>query len=112
MVENSQLLTDHGHLMHLYAIRWPEMDAVFHLHPVPNDNSGFSEMLPAMPAGTYHLYADVVFRNGFPETETDNTMTVPAEMTGAPLGTEDASATPQAISAGQLGPVTGFRTDT
>jgi hypothetical protein len=103
MVDNSDLLTDHGHLMHLYAIRWPQMDAVFHLHPVPNGKSGFTEMLPEMPAGTYHLYADVVFRNGFPETEVA-TLTVPRGMTGAPLGTEDASAMPPAVSAGELGP--------
>jgi len=102
-VKNSQLLTDHGHLMHLYAIRWPEMDAVFHLHPMPNGETGFRETLPAMPAGTYHLYADVVFRNGFPETETA-VLPVPSGMAGAPLGNEDASAMPQAISAGQLGP--------
>lgn len=103
VVENSNLLTDHGHLMHLYAIRWPEMDAVFHLHPLPNGESGFSETLPMMPAGTYRLYADVVFRNGFPETETA-TLIVPAGMMGAPLGSEDASATPPMISAGELGP--------
>jgi len=103
LIEHSQLLTDHGHPMHLYAIRWPEMDAVFHLHPVPKTNGGFIETLPAMPAGTYHLYADVVFRNGFPETETA-ILTIPAGMDGASLGTEDASAMPQAISAGQLGP--------
>ncbi len=102
-VENSDLLTDHGHVMHLYAIRWPEMDAVFHLHPVPNGESGFSETLPGMPAGTYHLYADVVFLNGFPETETA-TLTIPAGMTGSPLGSEDASATPPAVSAEELGP--------
>jgi hypothetical protein len=102
-VENNDLLTDHGHLMHLYAIRWPEMDAVFHLHPVPNGESGFSDPLPAMPAGTYHLYADVVFRNGFPETETA-TLTIPAGMMGGPLGSEDASATPPPLSAEELGP--------
>ena len=102
-VDNSDLLTDHGHLMHLYAIRWPAMDAVFHLHPVPNSESGFSETLPAMPPGTYHLYADVVFRNGFPETETA-TLTVPQGMPKAPLGNEDASAAPQPVSAGELGP--------
>jgi len=102
-VDNDDLLTDHGHLMHLYAIRWPEMDAVFHLHPVPNTESGFTKTLPAMPAGTYRLYADVVFRNGFPETETA-TLTIPNGMTGGPLGPEDASATPSPLSAGELGP--------
>jgi len=101
-VENSQLLTDHGHLMHLYAIRWPEMDAVFHLHPVPDGKSGFSEMLPAMPPGTYHLYADVVFQNGFPETETA-TLAVPSGIARVALGPEDASASPQPISNGRLG---------
>jgi hypothetical protein len=102
-VDNSDLLTDHGHLMHLYAIRWPDMDAVFHLHPVPNAETGFTDALPTMPAGTYHLYADVVFRNGFPETETA-TLAVPVGMPGATLGSEDASATPAPVSAGQLGP--------
>jgi hypothetical protein len=103
VVENSDLLTDHGHLMHLYAIRWPAMNAVFHLHPVPEGQSGFSETLPSMPAGTYRLYADVVFRSGFPETETA-TLTVPEGMSNAPLGSEDASAMPQPVSAGELGP--------
>lgn len=102
-VKNFDLLQDHGHLMHLYAIRWPEMDAVFHLHPVPNGEAGFNEALPAMPPGEYRLFGDVVFRNGFPETETA-TLAIPAGMPGAPAGSEDASATPQAISAGQLGP--------
>jgi hypothetical protein len=103
MVDNAQFLADHGHLMHLYAIRWPQMDAVFHLHPVPNSQSGFSDTLPTMPPGTYHLYADVVFRNGFPETETA-TLSVPPGMPGTTLGVEDASAAPPAISNGQLGP--------
>ena len=103
LVDNPDLLTDHGHLMHLYAIRWPEMDAVFHLHPVPKAESGFTETLPAMPAGTYRLYADIVFRNGFPETETA-TLTIPTGMTGAPLGNEDASAMPPAVSIKELGP--------
>jgi hypothetical protein len=79
------------------------MDAVFHLHPIPSEEAGFSETLPAMPAGTYHLYADVVFRNGFPETETAS-LAIPVGMAGVPLGSEDASATPQPVSGGALGP--------
>jgi hypothetical protein len=103
VVKNSDMLLDHGHLMHLYAIREPEMDAVFHLHPEPTGRQGLSMVLPAMPAGTYKLYGDVVFLNGFPETETA-TLTVPAGVSTAPLGAEDASAAPPPISAGDLGP--------
>ncbi len=102
-VKNSDMLLDHGHLMHLYAIRRPQMDAVFHLHPEPTGNKGLSMTLPAMPPGTYKLYGDVVFLNGFPETETA-TLTVPAGVSTAPLAAEDASAAPAPLSAGELGP--------
>lgn len=101
-IDNAQLLADHGHFMHLYAIRWPQMDAVYHLHPVPDPKTGFTETLPSMPPGTYHLYADVVFRNGFPETETAS-LSIPPGMPGAPLSSEDASAAPPSIADGQLG---------
>lgn len=59
---------DHNHLMHLYAIRWPAMDVVYHLHPDQAETGDFRLTLPSMPAGDYHLYADVVHANGFPET--------------------------------------------
>ncbi|HTZ89486.1 MAG TPA: hypothetical protein VMA71_04045 [Alloacidobacterium sp.] len=59
---------DHNHIMHLYAIRWPAMDVVFHLHPDQVGSGDFHLALPTMPAGTYKLYADVVHANGFPET--------------------------------------------
>ncbi|HEY1216428.1 MAG TPA: hypothetical protein VGE93_22625 [Bryobacteraceae bacterium] len=62
------LILDHNHLMHLYMIRWPEMDVVFHLHPQPSGTGDFQLALPSMPAGDYHLYADVVHADGFPET--------------------------------------------
>jgi hypothetical protein len=29
------LAPDHGHLMHLFLVRWPDMDEVFHLHRCP-----------------------------------------------------------------------------
>ena len=99
---NDDFLPDHGHLMHLYAIRWPEMDAVYHLHPNYVGSGDLRSTLPAMPAGTYHLYGDIVHRSGFPETLTA-TLTVPPNASVATLDTEDASAAPPPLSAGELG---------
>ena len=95
-------LPDHGHLMHLYAIRQPQMDAAFHLHPVQVGTEDFRTALPAMPAGTYKLYGDVVHVTGFPETLLA-TVTIPAGMAGTPLAGEDASATPAPLDQGLLG---------
>jgi hypothetical protein len=61
-------LPDHNHLMHLYVIRMPEMDRIWHLHPELSSPGIFEHALPAMPAGNYILYADLVHQNGFPET--------------------------------------------
>jgi hypothetical protein len=111
------LLPDHGHLMHLYAIREPQMDAAFHLHPAPASKSDkhLTLTLPTMPPGQYKLFADIVRLNGFPETLTA-TLTVPASKdfpgiaAGFPdvkverLGPEDASAFPPPLSSGDLGP--------
>jgi hypothetical protein len=96
------LLPDHGHLMHLYAIRQPGMDAVFHLHPALASAGDLRTTLPSMPPGTYKLYADIVHANGFPETLSAD-LTVPANLAPAPLAPEDASAAPPAISQGELG---------
>ncbi len=99
---NNDFLPDHGHLMHLYAIREPEMDAAYHLHPVLAGVGDFRIALPAMPAGDYTLYGDVVHASGFPETLVSR-ITIPVTMSGGELGPEDASAHPQPLSAGQLG---------
>jgi hypothetical protein len=99
---NNDFLPDHGHLMHLYAIREPEMDAVFHLHPELVGPGDFRISLPVMPAGDYTLYGDVVHASGFPETLVSK-ITVPADMPGGPLGVDDAAAFPQPLSSGGLG---------
>jgi hypothetical protein len=100
---NADLLPDHGHLMHLYAIRQPGMDAVFHLHPTQVAAGDLRLTLPSMPPGTYTLYGDIVHANGFPETLTA-TLTVPPNMPPAPLASDDASAMPPALAKGDLGP--------
>lgn len=100
---NADLLPDHGHLMHLYAIREPGMDAVFHLHPSPVQPGELAMALPAMPAGRYRLFGDIVHKNGLPETLTA-TLDVPQEFHGGALAAEDASAAPASVTAGGLGP--------
>jgi hypothetical protein len=62
------LMPDHGHLMHLFLIRAPFMDAFFHLHPSVEKDGAFAATLPDMPAGHYKLFADIVRASGFPDT--------------------------------------------
>lgn len=86
---------DHNHLMHLYAIRWPAMDVVYHLHPDQVSAGDFHLALPTMAAGTYRLYADVVHDNGFPETLVTS-ITVPF-IHGRELAGDDAVGTATAL---------------
>lgn len=64
----TDLLPDHGHLMHLFLVRTPQMDVFAHLHPTQLERADFAQQLPSMPAGHYKLYADIVHATGFPET--------------------------------------------
>lgn len=83
------LIPDHNHLMHLYAIRQPGLDVVYHLHPELTGPGTFKVTLPAMPPGQYRLYADIVHASGFPETLVGEVQ-VPA-LPGRPLSGDDAS---------------------
>ncbi len=85
------LILDHNHLMHLYAIRQPGLDVVFHLHPEPSGPGLFRLPLPEMPAGTYRLYADIVHEDGFPETLTSSLTIAPGDTTKRPLAGDDAA---------------------
>ena len=82
------LIPDHNHLMHLYVIRLPEMEQVWHLHPTPDATGGFAQQLPAMPAGRYALFGDIVHANGLPETATAQ-VDLP-DIAGGPLAGDDA----------------------
>jgi hypothetical protein len=99
---STDLLPDHGHLMHLYAIREPEMDAVYHLHPAQVAPGELSMALPSMPPGHYRLFGDIVHRSGLPETLTA-TLNIPDGFAGGPLNAEDASAAPAGLAQGELG---------
>jgi hypothetical protein len=84
------LVLDHGHLMHLYLLREPGLDVVYHLHPDLVSAGVFRLSLPTMPAGTYKLYGDIVHENGFPETVAGS-IAIPAIHGRANAG-DDASA--------------------
>ncbi len=90
------LLPDHGHLMHLYVIRVPEMDRVFHLHPERGEDDGFVQQLPDLAAGRYALYGDIVHANGLPETATAQ-IDLPA-VSGRALTGDDAGADAPPVS--------------
>jgi hypothetical protein len=90
-------IPDHNHLMHLYMIRWPQMDVVFHLHPEPVATGEFQLALPSVPAGNYRLYADVVHAMGFPETMVGDIML--PQISGRSLTGDDAEG--QTVPVGQ-----------
>jgi hypothetical protein len=90
------LVPDHNHLMHLYAIRQPGLDVVYHLHPELVEPGLFKLALPAMPAGEYRLYADVVHQSGLSETPVTS-ITLP-EIKGLPLAGDDATGSAAPIS--------------
>ena len=99
---NADFILDHGQPMHLYVVREPQLDVIYHLHPTFTRAGEFDLTLPNMPAGRYTLYGDVVHANGFPETLV-STINLPTAVTGVPLTNLDAAATPAPLSAGELG---------
>jgi len=106
------LIPDHGHLMHMYVVSSPAMDRVWHLHPeqtspriTPTPGSSgavlragadagsqgrFEMDLPAMPAGRYRLFSDIVHSDGIPETGTAE-IEIPQINPGAAPGPDDAA---------------------
>lgn len=67
-VKMDELIPDHGHLMHLFLIASSGMERMWHLHPDRAAGSAFVTTLPAVPAGTYHVFADILDKTGFPWT--------------------------------------------
>ncbi len=59
-------IPDHGHLMHLFLISY--MNHMYHLHPERIEGGSFAENLPAIFAGKYQVFADIVDDNGVPWT--------------------------------------------
>lgn len=79
----TDLVPDHGHLMHLFLVRMPDMTSFWHLHPQQTGEGQFVVELPALPAGQYRIYADIVHHTGFPETQV-GTVDVPSSFNASP----------------------------
>ena len=91
------LMPDHGHLMHLFLIRTPQMNRFYHLHPMPDKGGAFLDDLPPIAAGHYQVFADIVRVSGFPDTLSAQ-IDIP-ETTGKPLSGDDSTASAPPISA-------------
>lgn len=98
---STNLIPDHGHLMHLFLIRVPEMDRFYHLHPRAEQGGMFLEDLPPISAGHYLIFADIVRESGFPDTLVSE-LDIP-EIPGAPLAEDDSAANPAALVPGAQG---------
>jgi hypothetical protein len=95
-VQTSDLVEDHGHLMHLFLVSTPDMKSFWHLHPERTGDQEFVATLPSLPAGDYKVYADVVHATGFPETEVA-TLNLPVT-SGQPLAGDDSGSASLAAS--------------
>jgi hypothetical protein len=84
------LIPDHGHLMHLFIVRMPDMKAFWHLHPDQTQPGDFAQNLPIIPEGQYKLFADIVHHTGFPETQVA-TVNLPS-IAGETLSGDDSGA--------------------
>jgi hypothetical protein len=91
------IIPDHGHLMHLFLVRVPEMDEFYHLHPNQTVAGTFREKLPAVDGGSYAVFADIVRESGFPDTMTAK-IELPFGDKGAPLTGDDSSAVAAKLS--------------
>jgi hypothetical protein len=83
------VIPDHGHLMHLFLLRVPELGAMWHLHPDPIAGVAFAVDLPDVPAGSYRVFADVVDPRGYPWTLV-GAIDLP-QITGKPLSGDDSA---------------------
>jgi hypothetical protein len=85
----SDVIPDHGHPMHLFLLRVPELNVMWHLHPDPGEGDSFAVDLPDMAAGHYQVFADVVDPRGYPWTLVGS-IDLP-QIAGKPLAGDDSA---------------------
>jgi hypothetical protein len=93
----NKIIPDHGHLMHLFLVRMPEMDDFYHLHPDETSAETFTQSLPGVAGGSYAVFADIVRESGFPDTMTAK-IDLPTGEKGKPLAGDDSSVVAPKVS--------------
>ncbi len=86
----AELIEDHGKLVHLFMVDRAERRSFAHLHPTTTDTITFTAPFPALPAGTYSVFADVVHASGFTQTLT-TTVTIDGDTTSTLAPSDDDS---------------------
>src|SRR6185437_4132463 len=71
-----------------FLVRMPDMQSFWHLHPRQTSEGNFAVDLPALAAGHYQIFADIVHHTGFPETQVGE-IDLPA-LSGSALSGDDA----------------------
>jgi hypothetical protein len=107
----SPVMPDHGKMMHLFLVR-DSLDALAHLHPVhveaaPTgrlDELRFFTALPALPAGTYRVFGDIVLETGSTYTVTTAVELPAGEHVASNRASDPDDAVVAGVSAAPLAP--------
>ncbi|HXX71177.1 MAG TPA: hypothetical protein VEI55_02725 [Candidatus Acidoferrum sp.] len=94
----TEIVPDHGHLMHLFLVREPQMDRMYHLHPERESMEGatFALSFAGVEPGRYKAFADIVRASGFPDTMVTE-VEIP-ETNGGALTGDDSEASSQPLT--------------
>jgi len=90
------IVPDHGHLIHLFLIRTPALDRIWHLHPNRQVDGSFVAALPSLEPGSYSVFADIVDKSGFPWTLVGS-IDLP-QISGTPLTGDDSGGQAPALT--------------
>lgn len=101
----TEIIPDHGHLMHLFLVHEPQMDRMYHLHPEQEaaEPATFVLSFAGVEPGRYKAFADIVRASGFPDTMVAE-VDIP-ETKGNPITGDDSEASSRPLteeSAGNL----------
>ena len=70
LTPRTEIIEDHGKLVHLFVVSTDGRSAFAHLHPTTRDTVRLESAFPPLPPGTYNVFADIVHASGLTQTMT------------------------------------------